>query len=162
MMNSYILSILTIAIASGILCSILSESNPLKKYVSYLCSLILVLTLLSPLNGLLNSSFNIKEYIDGFYHSIRTEEIIESSNSLVVSTSTKSVCNGIKSSIKEKFSFNDNDVFVYLDIDSEDITSIKIKEVSVVLTNEASWSDTDKVKEFLDELLNCKVNVTRR
>ena len=161
-MTPYIYSILAIAIISGILSAIIADSNPLKKYVNYISSLILVIVLLSPIKNLLNSSFNIKEYINSFYHNIKTEEIIENSNSLIVNTSKESVSNGIKSAILERFSFKDDDVYVYLDIDSEDITSIKINQVNVILTNEASWSDTDRVKEFLDELLGCKVNVTRR
>ena len=161
-MSAYIFSILTIAVISGILCSIISESNPLRKYLTYLCSLVLVITLLSPIKNLLNSGSSIKEYINSFYHNIRTEEIIDSSNELIVNTSKENVSNGIKKAIMEKFSFKEGDVYVFLDIDSKDITSIKIQQVNVILTNEASWSDTDKVKSFLDELLGCKVSVTRR
>ena len=161
-MSAYIFSILTIAVISGILCSIISESNPLRKYLTYLCSLVLVITLLSPIKNLLNSGSSIKEYINSFYHNIRTEEIIDSSNELIVNTSKENVSSGIKKAIMEKFSFKEGDVYVFLDIDSKDITSIKIQQVNVILTNEASWSDTDKVKSFLDELLGCKVSVTRR
>ena len=61
-----------------------------------------------------------------------------------------------------KFGFEETDVYVSLDLDKANIGSIKIRSVNVVLTNKASWSDTDRVKEYLDKTVGCKINVTRR
>ena len=133
-----------------------------KKYVNYFISLIMVLVLLSPLFEILSSFDNVKEYINDFFHSIRTEEILDSSNTLIVNTSEQRVCDGIKEMIITKFAFEETDVYVSLECDKSDITSIKILAINVTLTNKASWSDTDKVKDYLDKMVGCKINVTRR
>lgn len=161
-MNTFIYSILTISIISAILSSFISSSNPLKKYINYLCSIILVFTILSPILSIFKNTFNVKEYISNFYHSINTEEIIQNSNTIIVNTSKKNVCNGIKEALISKFSFEETDVYVDLEINSKDITAIEITKVKVILTNKASWSDTDKVKSFLEELLSCQIDVSRR
>ena len=152
-MDNYIYSILTISIVGSVIGSIISSANPLKKHLNYLCSLILVITLISPLVSVLKNTFDIKEYINNFYHSIKTEEIIENSNTIIVNTSKEKVCEGIKETIISKFSLEKTDVYV---------TSIEITKVNVILTNKASWSDTDKIKSFLSELLSCPIDVTRR
>lgn len=161
-MNTYLNTILTLAIISGIVSTILSSHDKVKKYVSYLLSLIMMLVILTPLFNVFSSFENIKEYINDFYHSIKTEEIIENSNALIVNTSEESVCSGIKEMIISKFAFEENDVYVSLDCDKSDISAIKIRAVNVVLTNKASWSDTDKVTEYLDKMIGCKINVIRR
>ena len=109
------------------------------------------------------SSFDsIKEYIKDFSHSIKTEEIIDNSNTLIVNTTSERVCEGIKELVITKFGFDENDVYITLELDEYDISAIKIRCVNVVLTNKASWSDTDKVKEYLDKTVGCQINVTRR
>ena len=97
-----------------------------------------------------------------FSHSIKTEELINSSNTLIVNTSEERVCNGIKEMVISKFGFEETDVYISLDLDKAEINAIKIRAVNVVLTNKASWSDTDRVKEYLDKTIGCKINVTRR
>ncbi|MBQ3040870.1 MAG: stage III sporulation protein AF [Clostridia bacterium] len=160
-MNELLKSILVLAIISGIINSLLMQGT-IKKYVNYFIGLIMVLVLLSPLFKVLSSFDSIKEYINDFFHSIRTEEILEDSNALIVNTSEKRVCEGIKEMIVSKFGFDQRDVYVELECDKSDISSIKITGVNVILTNKASWSDTDRVKEFLDKSVGCKINVTRR
>ena len=146
---------------SGIINSLIINGT-VKKYVNYLISLICVLIIISPVFNVLSSISKIEEYINNFTHSIKTEEIINNSNSLIVNTSEEKVCNGIKEMVISKFGFEETDVYVSLDLDKADIGSIKIRAVNVVLTNKASWSDTDRVKEYLDKTVGCKINVTRR
>lgn len=160
-MNSFLKSILTLSVIAGISSSIIS-STLIKKYVNYFISLIMVLIIISPLFNFLSSLDNIKEYVEDFKHSIRTEEILSSSNELIVSSTEKSVCDGIKELILTKFGFDENDVYVSLECDKSNISSIKIKAVNITLTNKASWSDTDAVKDYLDKMIGCKINVKRR
>lgn len=160
-MNALFRSLLVLAVISGIINSLILQGT-VKKYVNYFISLIMVLVLLSPLFEILSSFDNVKEYINDFFHSIRTEEILDSSNTLIVNTSEQRVCDGIKEMIITKFAFEETDVYVSLECDKSDITSIKILAINVTLTNKASWSDTDKVKDYLDKMVGCKINVTRR
>ena len=160
-MNEFLRSVLLLSVVSGIMNSLIINGT-VKKYVNYLISLICVLIIISPVFNVLSSISKIEEYINNFTHSIKTEEIINNSNSLIVNTSEEKVCNGIKEMIISKFGFEETDVYVSLDLDKADIGSIKIRSVNVVLTNKASWSDTDRVKEYLDKTVGCKINVTRR
>ena len=160
-MNEFLRSVLLLSVVSGIINSLIINGT-VKKYVNYLISLICVLIIISPVFNILSSISKIEEYINNFTHSIKTEEIINNSNSLIVNTSEEKVCNGIKEMVISKFGFEETDVYVSLDLDKADIGSIKIRSVNVVLTNKASWSDTDRVKEYLDKTVGCKINVTRR
>jgi hypothetical protein len=160
-MNEFLRSVLLLSVVSGIINSLIINGT-VKKYVNYLISLICVLIIISPVFNVLSSISKIEEYINNFTHSIKTEEIINNSNSLIVNTSEEKVCNGIKEMVISKFGFEETDVYVSLDLDKADIGSIKIRSVNVVLTNKASWSDTDRVKEYLDKTVGCKINVTRR
>ena len=161
-MSYFLNSILVLAIASGIVSSILCGSEALKRYISYFLSLIMLVVLLTPLFKIFSSFDSIKEYIKDFSHSIKTEEIIDNSNTLIVNTTSERVCEGIKELVITKFGFDENDVYITLELDEYDISTIKIRCVNVVLTNKASWSDTDKVKEYLDKTVGCQINVTRR
>lgn len=160
-MNEFLRSVLLLSVVSGIINSLIINGT-VKKYVNYLISLICVLIIISPVFNVLSSISKIEEYINNFTHSIKTEEIINNSNSLIVNTSEEKVCNGIKEMVISKFGFEETDVYVSLDLDKADIGSIKIRSVNVVLTNKASWSDTDRVKEYLDKTVGCKIKVTRR
>ena len=161
-MNMFIKSILTLAIISGIANSILNSSGTIKRYVNYFISLIMILVVISPICNALSSIDHIEEYIEDFTHSIKTEEIINNSNHLIINNSEKLTCEGIKELIITKFGFQESDIYVSLDCDKENINSIQLKAVNVVLTNKASWADIDTVKDYLDKTIGCKVNVTRR
>lgn len=122
----------------------------------------MVLVILLPLSKILISFDNVKEYINDITHNIKTEEIINNSNELIITNSEKKICDGIKEMIITKFHFDTTDILVELVCNKNDINSIKIEAVNVILTNKASWSNVDSVKEYLDQNLGCKVNVTRR
>ncbi|MBQ8738025.1 MAG: stage III sporulation protein AF [Clostridia bacterium] len=160
-MNDFFNAILIFSVISGIISSLIIN-GAIKKYVNYLIGLIMVLVVMSPVFSVLSSINKIEEYMRDFSHSIKTEELINSSNTLIVNTSEERVCNGIKEMVISKFGFEETDVYISLDLDKAEINAIKIRAVNVVLTNKASWSDTDRVKEYLDKTIGCKINVTRR
>lgn len=161
-MNMFFKSILSLSVVSGIASSILNSNSSIKKYVSYFISLIMILIIFSPVFNIVKSFDSIKEYISDFKHSIKTEEIIENSNELIINTSEFKICDGIKEMIITKFGFDTSDVFVTINCDKDNINSIKIKSIDVILTNKASWADVDLVKEYLDKAVGCEINVSRR
>ena len=161
-MSAFLKSILTLAVISGIASSILSSAGAIKRYVSYFISLIMILVIITPVFNLLSSFDRLEEYINDFTHSIKTEEIINNSNRLIINNSERLTCEGIEDIIITKFGFDESDVLVSLECDKSDISAIEIKAVNVVLTNKASWADIDSVKEYLDRTIGCKINVIRR
>ena len=161
-MNTYIKSLLALSVVSGIINAVMSGQSKLKKYLSYLTSLIMISILITPLFWLISSFDKIEEYISNLSNNIKTEEIIENSNSLIIKAGEESICNGIKNLVITKFGFEDTDVYVYLDCDKSNIDAVKINLVNVVLTNKASWSNTNDVEEYLTSTVGCKITVTRR
>ncbi len=161
-MNAFIKAILSLAVISGIANSILTSSGSIKRYINYLISLIMIIVIFSPVFNVLSSFDKIKEYTNEFSHSIKTEEIINASNDLVITNTEEKICEGIKEIIISRFKFNENDVYVNLTCDKNNINSIQIKSINITLTNNASWADIDEVKQYLEDIIECEINIKRR
>ncbi len=162
-MNGYIYTILVVAIIGGIVNSIVSESyGSLKKHINYVVGLICVICLIAPLSTLIKNSGEIKESISGFFDNVVNEEYLDSSNSLIVNTGVDKVCLGIKSTVIDKFGFDENDVIVTLETDTQNIDSITITKINIVLSGKASWTDVKNVKDYIENLVGVKADVTRR
>ncbi|MBQ7788222.1 MAG: hypothetical protein IJ398_01045 [Clostridia bacterium] len=162
-MNGYIYTILVVAIIGGIVNSIVSESyGSLKKHINYVIGLICVICLIAPLSTLIKNSGEIKESISGFFDNVVNEEYLDSSNSLIVNTGVEKVCLGIKSTVIDKFGFDENDVIVTLETDTQNIDSITITKINIVLSGKASWTDVKNVKDYIENLVGVKADVTRR
>lgn len=162
-MNGYIYTILVVAIIGGIINSIVSESySSLKKHINYVVGLVCVICLIAPLGSLLKSTGEFKESVSGFFDNIVNEEYLDSSNSLIVNTGVDKVCLGIKSTVIDKFGFDENEVIVTVDADTENIDAIAITKINIVLTGKASWTDVKNVKDYIENLVGVKADVTRR
>ncbi len=162
-MNGYIYTILVVAIIGGIVNSIVSESyGSLKKHINYVVGLICVICLIAPLGSLIKNSGEIKEGISDFFDNVVNEEYLDSSNSLIVNTGVDKVCLGIKSTVIDKFGFDEGDVIVTLETDTQNIDSITITKINIVLTGKASWTDVKNVKDYIENLVGVKADVTRR
>ncbi len=162
-MNGYIYTILVVAIIGGIVNSIVSESyGSLKKHINYVVGLICVISLIAPLSSLIKNSGELKESISGFFDNVVNEEYLDSSNSLIVNTGVDKVCLGIKSTVIDKFGFDENDVIVTLETNTQNIDSITITKINIVLTGKASWTDVKNVKDYIENLVGVRADVTRR
>lgn len=162
-MNVYLKAILILSVISGVVSSFISDmSSSMKKYVNYLIGLIMVIVIILPFKNVADNLLNIKDYIKEFTSSIKTEQIIDESNSVIINSSEENICKGIKNAVISKFGFEDNDVFVSITMDKSEISAIKITAVNIILTNHASWSNVDEVKSYMENLVGVKVNVTRK
>lgn len=162
-MNSYIYSIIAVSVVGGII-STLTHGNEsgIKKNINFIIGLICAIILLSPIISLISSKEAIENKINGFFDSMKYEEMIDKSNNLVVNTSIDKVCAGIKATIIDKYKFDEREVYVNAEINDESISSITISKIIVTLTGRASWSDVDTVKEYLDNLVGCNIEVNRK
>jgi predicted phosphodiesterase len=104
----------------------------------------------------------IKESVSNFINSIYTEEISDKTNEIIINSTSEKICEKIKSQIIEKFGFEENDVYVSLDLSEENQQNIKINKINIILTHKASWSDTDKVSDYIKNLVGCDVYVTKK
>ncbi len=161
-MNNYVITILTVAVAGGIVNSLVSKESHLKKYINYIVSLVCVVCLISPIGNVISDIASIKENINDYIDKIFVTENIEISNSLIINTSKEKICEGIKETIIEKYKFDSSDVYVQLTLDESNIQSLKIDKINVTLTGKASWSDVKTVETFLKSTVGPNVEVKRK
>ena len=161
-MNKYINTILTVSIVGGIINSIAPGKLIIKKYVGYIVSLVCILCLISPLINILVNTNNIKEGIKNFTSSIFLKEELQNSNSLIINTGTDYICDGIKQVIIDKYGFDEKDIDIELVLDKTNTEALKIQCVNVFLTGKASWSDANRIEDYLNDLIGTEIEVKRR
>ncbi len=160
-MREYVSTLLLVSVVGGIVSSLCSSLSSLKKYINYFIGLVAIICMLSPLTSLLSNIGATKDYIKEYFNSFASEEIIDNSNDIIINSGVDSIKNGIKSTIIQRFSFDESDVIVELDIDKSNIEAIKIKQINIILTGKASWSDVDNVKEYLENIIGGNISVKR-
>ncbi|MBQ9744975.1 MAG: stage III sporulation protein AF [Clostridia bacterium] len=162
-MKVYIYSILILAIISGIIKAITSDfSNSTKKYISFICGLVMILVIITPFARAVSNVGNIKEYVNNVIQNKNYNDKIEQSNSIIINTGREKICEGLKEAIISEFEFDPRDVYVDVEIDKSQISSVKITGVNIILTNKASWSNVDDVKLYMENLVGVPVHVTRK
>ena len=162
-MKSYIYTILALAVVCGIISSLLSDTNQgTKKYVNFLMGLVMVITIMMPFKNLTYGISNIKNAVNGFFDNIKIQQIIDNSNTVIINSSKENICKGIKNSLLSKYGFNENEVEISLEIDTSEISAIKITGVNIILSGKAAWSDVNEVSKYMENLVGVNVNVTRK
>lgn len=162
-MKSYIFSILIISVIGGIASNLLSEhSEKMRKHINFIIGLICAICLISPITSAVSNATDLKNTLTGYIEGIVTNDKINASNSLIINSGVEKVCDSVKESVVNKFKLNENDVIVEAVANTENIQSIYISQINVTLTGKASWSDVDKVKEYLVNLIGCDVTVKRK
>lgn len=162
-MKSYIYTILALAVVCGIISSLLSDTNQgTKKYVNFLMGLVMVITIMMPFKNLTYGISNIKNAVNGFFDNIKIQQIIDNSNTVIINSSKENICKGIKNSLLSKYGFNENEVEITLEIDTSEISAIKITGVNIILSGKAAWSDVNEVSKYMENLVGVNINVTRK
>ncbi len=161
-MNGYISAILVSSVVGGIINSLVPEKNGIKKYVKFIVGLVCIVSLISPITKIAFNANNIKEGVQNFVDNIIVKDKIEISNSLIVNTSAEKICEGVKEAIIDKYNFDEKEVFVDISLDTENINAIKVNAINVTLSGKSSWSDCEKIEEYLEGIVGCDITVKRR
>lgn len=162
-MNSYLYSIIIIAVITGILKSVTSDMRSgVKKYINYLASLVMITVILIPFANITRSIADIKNNILNISNDFLKNEYINNSNSIIINTGKEKIAEGIKSALISRFSFDERDIHISVNTDETNITAVKIISVDIVLTGKASWSNVTQVKDYTEHLIGVTVNVTRK
>jgi hypothetical protein len=162
-MKGYIYTILALAIICGIISSIISDTNQgTKKYVNFLMGLVMVITIMLPFKNLTYGISNIFETVNNFFTDLDTQHLIDKSNTVIINSSKENICKGIKNSLLSKYGFDEDEVEVSLEIDTSEISAIKITGVYIALSGKAAWSNVNDVSKYMENLVGVKVNVTRK
>ncbi len=161
-MNGYIYTLLIVSVVGGLINSFISSFGSIKKYVSYFIGVLMVICLLSPVISIINNTSELKNNISSFFDKIASEDIINSSNDIIINTGVDAITNGIKNELINRFGFEEKEIIIELEIDKNNIEAIKITKINIILTGKASWSDVDTVKEYLENIIGGNISVTRR
>ena len=162
-MKRYLYTILLLSLIIGIISSFISDTNNgTKKYINYLMGLIMVITILMPFKNMAAGILNLNEYINDFFTNIKTEQIIDESNSVIINSSKENISNGLKKALISKFGFSEKDIYVSIDTDETEISAIKLTGVNIIMTNNASWSNVDEVQKYMENLVGVRISVTRK
>lgn len=162
-MKMYIYTILSISVIAGIVKALVSSFDTgIKRHLNYLIGLICAIAILSPLVAMVSDITKAQQKIEGFFNDIVSEEKINSSNQIIINTGAEKIADGIKSTVANKFNLNEKEIFVEVKIDDENINSLKILYINVYLGGKASWSNAEKIQEYLEDLIGCEIHVKRR
>ena len=161
-MNAYISTILVSAVVGGIVSSFLPNRNDgAKRQINLIIGLICAIVLLTPIVKIAKNTAILKEGIDNIVDSLNISSSIDKSNEIIVETSIENVCNGIKASLINKFDFRDEDVSVSATLDTENIEKIIITKITIILKNQATWQDGEKVKDYAQNLVGCTIEIIK-
>lgn len=162
-MKNYILTIITISIISGIVSSLLSSSkNGLKKHINLITGLILVLIVVTPITTIAKNSAILTEKIESIVGSLNIENSVNESNKIIISQGTDNICEGIENAIATRFNLSNDYITVALTVNDENIEAIMLEGITVTLTGKATWTDSDAIKEYTEDLVGCSVRVIKK
>ena len=161
-MSKYIISVLTVAIIGGIVSTLVaSKRQSLKKHINFIIGLISAIVFLSPIIKVINSAALIKNELTSIIEEITDNSEISNANGLIVTTSTERITNNIKEAISKRFGFEASDIYVSAELNKSNIEAIEITSIRITISNEASWSDTEPIKSYVEELIGVKTVVKR-
>ena len=161
-MKSYIYSLLIMSFIAGIINSYAENLKKTQKYINYFMSIIMIILMISPLTSIISNTEKIKENLNFIIEEITDNESIQGTNEIIINSGKEAIIKGIKNILIENYGFNEKEIQIKLEADSSNIEAIKISKITVILTGKASWSDVDKVKEYLSKNIGATIEVTRR
>ena len=161
-MRSYVISIITVSVISGLLSAMLPNNNGVKKHLNFITGLICTFILLSPVVSIAKNATVLTNSIENAINSLDLDDTINKSNSIVIESGSEQISKGVKSAIVSKYKFKEENVIVEIEINDSKIEQITLDSLTVTLLNEATWTDSQDVKEYVEGLVGCPVKVSKR
>ena len=161
-MKAYIITIISVSVIAGIISFLFStNSSVLKRHINFITGLICAIVFITPIASIAKNSLEIKDSVTSIISGISDNDT-SLSNKIIVQTSVEKICEGIKNTVINKFSFNENDVSVTATINDKNIEAITIDEIIITLSNDAIWYDDEKIKEYVTDITDCNVFIVRK
>ena len=102
-MKLFTITIITASVVGGIVNSLVCDHSKLKKYVSFLVTIVCTLSLCQPIIEILTSGAKLKDAATEYFESITLQDKINVSNDIIISASKSKIESGIKELIVDKF-----------------------------------------------------------
>ena len=162
-MNKYVGTIILISIIGALISTIISGvESGMKKHMALILGLVYTIVFITPIVSFASNTTVLKDNLTNILENITSNDSIYNKNQLIVKTSVENINNGIKEALVSKFDFKESDVDINIIVDDSNIESILIKKVQIVLSGEASWYSENKIREYLQDLVGCEINIIRR
>ncbi len=161
-MKAYIITIITIAVISGIISSMLPNSDSsMKKHINFITGLICAIALLSPIVAIAKNADILTDKIENMVNSLDASDNVNKGNAIIIEAGTERIEKGIKEALISKYGFKEENVSVEIAVNDENVEAILLKKITITLTNEATWTDGNNVKKYIEELVGCPVQIIK-
>ncbi|MBE6605936.1 MAG: hypothetical protein E7635_02725 [Ruminococcaceae bacterium] len=184
-MNNYVFSSIIGAAVIEFVSDFLpiSQKSPLRKYIRYIISLIIALTIVSPIASLISEpDVNVFSKLSGFEYDsqvLLSEEpyllvaesavyaIDKSGNKksdtpvlcdMYIAECARGIAYKAKDILKEKFSLDKNKINIEIAINVTDIENIELMCVNIKIQGASKYIISD-VCDYLSDILDCNVSV---
>ena len=162
-MNGYIFTIIVVSVISGIISSLLSSNkNSLKKYVNFISGLICSLALLSPIVSIAVNMDKFSSSVENLVNSLSISESANITNKLLIETGTEQISEGIKKTAISRFNFSEENIEVKALVNDDNIEAVILESIEIYLKNEATWTDEQLIKKYVEDLVGCQVKIIKR
>ena len=152
--GEYILSLTVLGALSGAV-MVFAPDNGIKKYLKYLVSLIIALTLLMPLKNVIFALPKYLENMSGTYQSYDSDGItLPDSTEILVNCTAHKLRAELEYSVQRLFGINADILPVF---DLSDPQSIKLEKLIVTIYDQRT---AETVKMYLQKQIGCEVELT--
>ena len=145
-------------LAVSVICFAVREllsASPLYRQISFISGICIFLVAISPLFSALDKIRDIELDFELEAEEEKYEDIFEA---YIKDAETELIRAEIRRIVTEKFSLDPSEVKVYLKYDGD--TDKGLLRVTVNLSGRAAFSDTDKIKSYLEGVLDCEIVMT--
>jgi len=153
--TSYIRNIIIVGVAASLAVSALPKnSSESGKYVKYLASFLILVTLLSPVKELLHNLSDVKEVFSGSFEEAVTEE--ENTSDPVIEKTAETIAKYVLSICRSKFGVDTENARVKVILDDTDKENVVIKELQIY-TSEKDREVLNDIEKHFSKMLEADV-----
>ena len=155
-MTAYIRNIIIVGIATSLALSALPKNgSETEKYVKYLATFLILVTLLTPLSGFVGDFESVRETLSNGYSETPPFES-ENPDDPVIEKTSETIAKYILSVCKNKFGVDTSDAKVKVILDDTDKENVVIKELQIY-TSEKDTETLSDIEKYFSEMLDADV-----
>ncbi len=155
-MTSYIRNIIIVGVATSLALSALPKNgSETEKYVKYLAAFLILVTLLTPLSGLVGEFESVRETMSSEYSETPTFDS-EKTDDPVIEKTSETIAKYILSVCKNKFGVDTTNAKVKVILDDTDKENVIIKELQIY-TSERDTEILSDIEKYFSEMLDTDV-----
>ncbi len=145
-------------LALSVICFAVKEllsASPLARHISFISGICIFLVAISPIFSALDSIRDLSFDFELEAEEEKYEDIFEA---YIKDAETDLIKAEIRRLVTEKFSLDPSEVKVFLKYDGD--TDKGLLRVTVNLSGRAAFSDSNKIKRYLESVLDCEIVMT--